>query len=126
MSIKAASVDTNVEGRDDDLRSKRFFEVETFPTLEFVSTGVKKIDGSHFTISGKLTMHGVTKDIELAGEFLGKGSDPWGNLKYGFHAETKVSRKEFGMQWNEALEAGGVLVGDEVTITLDVEAGPAE
>jgi polyisoprenoid-binding protein YceI len=124
-SIKAASVDTNVQGRDEDLRSKRFFDAASFPTLEFVSTGVKKVDGASFEISGKLTMHGVTKDVVLSAEFLGKGKDPWGNLKYGFHAETIVNRKDFGMQWNEVVETGGVLVGEEITITLDIEAAPA-
>ncbi|HXI04417.1 MAG TPA: YceI family protein [Candidatus Saccharimonadales bacterium] len=123
--IQAASVDTNVENRDQDLRSKRFFDVETYPTLEFHSEKVTRVDEHHFTILGKLTMHGVTKEVSLDTEFLGKGKDPWGNLRYGFHAETTVNRKDFGMQWNEALETGGFLVGDDVKIVLDIEAVPA-
>jgi len=125
-NIKAASVDTNVEARDKDLRSKRFFDVETYPTLTFTSKSVEKLSASKFKIAGTLTMHGVAKDVVLDAEFLGKGKDPWGNLRYGFRAATTVNRKDFGMQWNEVVEAGGVLVGDEVEITLDIEAVPAE
>ncbi len=124
-TIQAASVDTNVKARDEDLRSNRFFDAEKYATLEFTGTQVKKLDATHFTVHGKLTMHGVTKDVELAAEFLGKGKDPWGNVRYGFHASTTVNRKDFGMQWNEVVETGGVLVGDEVEITLDIEALPA-
>jgi polyisoprenoid-binding protein YceI len=76
-------------------------------------------------VIGNLTMHGVTRQVALDTEFLGKGKDPWGNERYGFHAEATVNRKDFGMAWNEVVEAGGVLVGEEVEITLDVEAVPA-
>lgn len=124
-SIEAASIDTGVKSRDDDLRSDRFFDAATYPTLEFVSTSVRKTGEMTFQIPGKLTMHGVTRDVVLDAGFLGKGKDPWGNLKYGFHAETRVNRKDYGMEWNEVLETGGLLVGDEVTITLDIEAMPA-
>ncbi len=121
-TIQAASVDTNVKARDEDLRSSRFFDVEKHPTLQFSSSRVQKIDAGHFTIFGKLTMHGVTKDVQLDGEFLSKGKDPWGNVRYGFRATTKVNRKDFGMQWNEVVETGGVLVGEEIEIVLDIEA----
>jgi len=124
-SIRAESVDTNVAARDKDLRSARFFDVEKFPTLEFRSTGFEKLQGSRVRLKGELTMHGVTLPVVLDAEFLGKGKDPWGNLRYGFRATTTVSRKEFGMQWNEVVETGGVLVGDDVEITLDIEATPA-
>ncbi len=126
VTIQAASIDTNVEARDKDLRSKRFFDVERYPTLTFASTAVTAVAGQKGQIRGLLTMHGVSKEVVLAAEYLGSGNDPWGNRRYGFHAETKVNRKEFGMAWNEVLEAGGVLVGDEVEIVLDVEALPAQ
>ncbi len=124
--IQAASIDTNVEARDKDLRSDRFFDAEQFPTLTFTSTSVTAALETKFKVKGFLTMHGVKKEVVLDAEFLGKGNDPWGNLRYGFHASTVVNRKDFGMKWNEALEAGGMLVGDEVTITLDLEAVPAD
>ncbi len=124
-TIQSASIDTNVEARDKDLRSARFFDVLKFPTLSFETTAITDVSGTKGTLKGTLTMHGVKRDVVLATEFLGKGKDPWGNVRYGFHAETKVNRKDFGMVWNEAVEAGGVLVGDEVEISLDIEALPA-
>lgn len=125
-TIQTASVDTNVEARDKDLRSARFFDADTFPTLTFKSSSVEKIAKERFKIDGTLTMHGVSKEVTLDAEFLGKGKDPWDNLRYGFRAVVTVNRKDFGMQWNEVLESGGLLVGDEVEITLDIEAVPAE
>jgi polyisoprenoid-binding protein YceI len=125
-TIQAASVDTNVEARDKDLRSKRFFDVERFPTLTFTSLAVTEVSGNKGKVRGTLTMHGVSKEVVLSTEYLGKGKDPWGNTRHGFHAETTINRKDFGMAWNEALEAGGLLVGDEVEISLDVEAVPAK
>ncbi|HET6371785.1 MAG TPA: YceI family protein [Candidatus Polarisedimenticolia bacterium] len=125
-TIQAASIDTNVETRDKDLRSPRFFDVEKFPTLTFQSGSVERAPNGRLVITGTLTMHGVAKEIALDAEFLGKGIDPWGNIRYGFHAVTKVNRKDFGMRWNEAIETGGVLVGDDVEIILDIEAIPAE
>ena len=124
-TIQAASVDTNVAERDNDLRSKRFFDVEKFPTLDFITTKVEKVGGQRFKVHGKLTMHGVTREVVLDAEFLGAGKDPWGNQRYGFHAATTVDRKDFDMQWNEALETGGVLVGDDIEVVLDIEAVPA-
>ena len=125
VTIRTASVDTDVEARDKDLRSSRFFDVESFPTLEFTSTSIDGVSGDRFKIRGHLTMHGVRKQVVLDAEFLGMGKDPWGNERYGFHASTTVSRKDYGMQWNEVLETGGLLVGDEVEIRLDIEAMPA-
>lgn len=121
VTIQASSVDTNVKNRDEDLRSDRFFDVATFPTLEFFSKKIKKLDGNRFQIFGKLTMHGITRTVVLEAEFLGSGKDPWGNQRFGFHATTTVNRKDFGMEWNEALETGGFLVGEEIEITLDLE-----
>ena len=126
VTIQASSVDTNVKNRDDDLRSDRFFDADTFPTLEFFSKKVKKLDGDKFQIFGKLTMHGITRTVVLEGEFLGSGKDPWGNQRFGFHASTTVNRKDFEMEWNETLETGGLLVGEEVEIILDIEAIPAK
>ena len=123
-TIQAASIDTDVEARDKDLRSERFFDVETHPTITFKTRSVTPASGNRFEIKGALTMHGVKKEVVLDAEYLGKGKDPWGNERYGFHAATTVNRKDFGMQWNEVLETGGVLVGDEIEITLDVEALP--
>lgn len=125
VTIQAESIDTNVEARDKDLRSARFFDVAKHPTLTFTSTRITDVEGDRGRISGILTMHGVSREVVLDAEFLGAGKDPWGNQRYGFHAETRINRKDFGMAWNEVVEAGGVLVGDEVEITLDVEAVPA-
>ncbi|MEE8240963.1 MAG: YceI family protein [Nitrospirales bacterium] len=125
VTIQASSLDTNVEARDKDLRSKRFFNVDKYPTLTFTSTGTSTFTGSKGQIKGVLSMHGVEKEVVLDTEFLGKGKDPWGNLKYGFQATTTINRKDFGMAWNEVLEAGGVMVGDEVELILNVEAAPA-
>ncbi|HXV62731.1 MAG TPA: YceI family protein [Vicinamibacteria bacterium] len=123
-TIQAASIDTNVEMRDKDLRSKRFFDVERFPTLTFRSTGSAKFSENKARIPGVLSMHGVDREIVLEAEFLGKAKDPWGNVKYGFHASTTIDRTDWGMKWNEVIEAGGVMVGNEVEITLDIEASP--
>lgn len=120
-TIQTASIDTNLEARDKDLRSARFFDAEKFPNLTFVSKSVTKTSARKFQVAGTLTMHGISKDVALETEFFGKGKDPWGSVRYGFRATTTVNRKDFGMQWNEALETGGVLVGDEVEITLDID-----
>jgi polyisoprenoid-binding protein YceI len=121
-TIQAASITTNEPKRDAHLRSGDFFEVETHPTLEFRSSGVKHVDGGTFTLAGELTMHGVTKAVELKGEFLGEGQDPWGGTRVAFEARTEVNRKEFGLNWNTILETGGVLVSETVEITLEVQA----
>ncbi len=126
VTIRAETIDTNVEGRDKDLQSARFFDVAKHPTITFASTGIADVAGNRGRVEGTLTMHGVSREVVLDAEFLAAGKDPWGNQRYGFRAETKVNRKDFGMAWNEVVEAGGVLVGDEVEITLDVEAVPAK
>jgi polyisoprenoid-binding protein YceI len=126
VTIQAASVDTNVEARDKDLRSKRFFDVEKYPALTFSSTSITDVSGGSGKIKGLLTIHGVSREVVLDAQYLGSAKDPWGNQRFGFHAETKINRKDFGMAWNEVVEAGGVLVGDEVEISLDVEAVPAK
>ena len=119
--IEASTIDTREPQRDTHLKSADFFEVEKFPALEFVST---RIEGAprDFTIHGNLTIHGVTRDIALKAEFEGRGADPWGGQRIGYSAFATISRKDFGLTWNAALETGGVAVGDEVRIELNVQA----
>ncbi|MBN9214022.1 MAG: polyisoprenoid-binding protein [Microbacterium sp. SCN 70-200] len=119
-SADAASVDTKDEGRDTHLRSADFFDVEQFPTIDFASTGVR-YEGGDFLVDGDLTLHGITKPVTFELEFGGFGVDPWGNYKAGATAKTVVNREDFGLTWNAALETGGVLVGKDVTITLDLQ-----
>ncbi|GAB5519049.1 MAG: YceI family protein [Rhodothermales bacterium] len=121
-TIDASSIFTGNDKRDEHLRSADFFEVETYPTITFESTGVQGADDASFQLMGNLTMHGVTKPVTMDVEFLGTATDPWGNTKVGFEATTQINRKDFGLTWNQALETGGLLVGEEVTITLDVQA----
>ena len=125
-SIDAASIDTREPKRDAHLRSVDFFDVENHPALTFVSTKFEKVEGNEYRITGDLTMRGVTKQVVLETEFLGRGKDPWGNERIGFQAHTTVNRKEFGLNWNQALEAGGVLVGEKVEISLDIQAIKAQ
>ena len=119
-SVDVASIDTNDEGRDNHLRSADFFDAEQFPTIEFASTGVR-YEGGDFLVDGDLTIHGVSKPATFELEFGGFGTDPWGNYKAGATAKTVINREDFGLTWNAALETGGVLVGKDVTITLDLQ-----
>lgn len=121
LTIQAASIGTKNADRDAHLKSPDFLDVESFPTITFTSTAVE-VDGNDITLTGDLTIHGVTKSVEVAYEFVGLSQDPWGNTKAGFEGSTKISRKEFGLVYNAALETGGVLIGDEIKIELDVEA----
>ncbi len=122
-AIDVASVNTNVEERDKDLRSKRFFDAAQYPKITFVSTGVTDLDAAkkNGKLHGKLTIHGVEKPVVLDVSYLGEGKDPWGNRRAGFSARTTINRKDFGLTWNETLETGGVLVGDEVRIEIEAE-----
>jgi polyisoprenoid-binding protein YceI len=120
-TIDAGSIDTREEQRDAHLRSADFLEVEKYPHLTFESTGVEGTP-DQFTIHGRLTIHGVTRDVALTGTFEGRASDPWGGHRVGYSAYTTINRKDFGLTWNSALETGGVVVGDEVRIELNVEA----
>ena len=126
VTITGASIDTNVAARDKDLRSPRFFDVEKHPTIVFKSSSVQPLAEKKAKIKGMLTMHGVSKEVVLDAEYLGRMKDPWGNLRYGFHAEGSIDRRDFGLTWNEALEAGAVLVGEQVDILLDVEGLPGK
>ena len=120
-SIEASSINTNNEKRDKHLRSGDFFDVEKYPTLDFESTGIRDISGNKAKLEGKLTIHGVTRSVVLDVTFRGQGSDPWGNVRAGFAATLNINRKDYGLNWNEMLETGGFLVGDEVEIRIDAE-----
>ncbi|MCD9623303.1 YceI family protein [Rhabdothermincola salaria] len=119
-TIDMASVDTRDEGRDAHLRGEDFFDVEHHPTMTFASTEVRQ-DGGDFVLVGDLTIKGVTKPVELELEFDGVSGDPWGGTRAGFTAKGEVNRKDWGLEWNVALETGGVLVGDKIKIELDVQ-----
>lgn len=120
-TIDAASIDTREEQRDAHLRSADFLEVDKYPHLTFQS---ERVEGTpeHFKIDGQLTIHGITRDVRLTGSFEGRAQDPWGGVRVGYAAHVTISRKDFGLAWNAALETGGVVVGDEVRIELNVEA----
>jgi len=120
-SADVASVNTNDKNRDGHLSTNDFFDAPTHPELTFVSTGVRK-EGGDYKVDGDLTIKGVTKPVTFDFEFGGFGTDAYGNYKAGFEAKTEIDRNDFGVNWNAALETGGVLVGDKVTITLDVQA----
>jgi polyisoprenoid-binding protein YceI len=122
VRIDAASINTREEKRDAHLRSADFFDVEKYPELRFESTKVEKIDDASYRVTGDLTIHGVTREVVLDAESLGEGKDPWGNERTVFQAQTAINRKDFGLSWNQALETGGVLVGEKVEISLDIEA----
>lgn len=121
LTVETASIDTRNADRDGHLKSADFLDVENFPKLTFTSTSVSG-SGEKFTVTGDLTIHGVTKSVPVQFELLGVSTDPWGGIRIGFEGSTEISRKEFGLVWNAALETGGVLVGDTVKIELDVEA----
>jgi polyisoprenoid-binding protein YceI len=120
--IDATTINTRDPQRDAHLKSADFFHVEKHPTLTFTSTKIVKKDESEYDVTGDLTIHGVTKSVTFKAEDVSApAKDPWGNTRIGLSASTKINRKDFGLMWNAALETGGVLVGDEVTITLDVQ-----
>jgi polyisoprenoid-binding protein YceI len=122
VSIDTASINTNVQKRDEHLRSADFFDVAKYPTMTFVSKKVAKAGKNRLKVTGDLTLHGVTRQVVLDVEPLSKESkDPWGNIRRGTTASTRIDRKDFGLTWNKGLETGGVLVGDEVLITLEIE-----
>jgi len=121
-TIEAASIETRDPQRNAHLKSADFLDVEKFPTLSFKSTGVRRIGDGELAVEGDLTIHGVTRKVVFSVEGpTPPAKDPWGNARIAVSATTKISRKDFGLTWNAALETGGILVGDEVTITLDVQ-----
>jgi polyisoprenoid-binding protein YceI len=121
VTIDASSIDTGVADRDAHLRSADFFDVETYPEITFVS---RRVEGSagDLELVGDLTLHGVTREVALEVESGGASKDPWGNVRAIFSARTAIERKQFGLTWNQALETGGVMVGDKVEIELEVQA----
>ena len=125
-TIDASSIDTGTEQRDAHLRSPDFFDVEKFPELRFRSQRIEKLDGDRYRVVGELTIRDVTREVSLDVEYGGRAKDPWGNERMGFLAKASLDRKDFGLKWNQVLEAGGVLVGDRVEIELEVQAVKAE
>ena len=121
-TIDTSSIDTNNEPRDKHLRGPDFFDVGKYPAIEFRSTGLKDVSETTAKVEGILKMHGVEKPVALDAEILGVSNDPWGNVRAAFTASTKINRKDFGITWNEALETGGLLLGEDVDVTLDIEA----
>lgn len=126
VTIDAASIDTGQEDRDEHLRSADFLDVEKYPELTFASASVEAGRDEKFTVTGDLTIHGVTREVELDAEFSGVATDPWGNERVAFSASTTIDRRDFDLTWNQALETGGVLVGHEVKISLEVQATRSE
>jgi polyisoprenoid-binding protein YceI len=121
-TIEAASIHTRDEQRDAHLKSADFFDVEKFPTLHFKSNGISIVKDGELSVEGDLTIRGVTRKVRFAVEGpTPPTKDPWGNTRVAISAITRINRKDFGLNWNAALETGGILVGDEVTITLEVE-----
>ena len=121
-SAEVASVDTRESNRDAHLRSADFFDAERFPKITFQSRRVEPLGEGQYRVVGDLTIRGVTHEVAFEGAYLGKGIDPWGGTRVGFSATATLNRKDFGLNWNVALEAGGWLVGDQVKLSLEVEA----
>jgi len=129
-TLDVGSIDTGVGQRDDHLRSPDFFDAQQFPQIAFKSRGVEPKGTDRLRVTGDLTIHGVTREVDLDVELGGRAKDPWGNERAGFSATGKLNRADFGLHWNQALETGGVVVSDEVKLSIDVEvvkqAGVAE
>jgi polyisoprenoid-binding protein YceI len=121
FTIKAESIDTENEDRDKHLRSEDFFDVDTYPEITFVSKKITKSGDNTFAVTGTLTMHGVAKTVTLPVVFLGEGPSPWGGRVAGWEIQTTLDRKDYGIVWNKALDAGGMILGDEVEITINLE-----
>jgi polyisoprenoid-binding protein YceI len=122
LTIDAASVDTNDASRDQHLRSDDFFAVGTYPTIAFVSSRIVRTSAETYDAIGTLTIRGIAQEITLPVTYLGTAKDPWGNRRAGFETSLTINRKDFGLLWNAALETGGFLVGDEVRISLSIQA----
>jgi len=121
VEIDASSINTREEKRDGHLMSPDFLNVAEYPTINFVSTRVEKTAENEGTLIGDLTIHGVTKEVALNVEYAGTAKSPWGTTSAGFSASTKINREDFGLTWNQALETGGVLVGKEIKIEIELE-----
>lgn len=125
FTIDATSINTRSEDRDNHLKAADFFDTETYPTIIFKSTNITKKSADQYALTGDLTIKDVTKPVTFETEFNGKGTNPWGQEVYGFEAETTINREEFGLTWNAALETGGVLVGKDIKVTVELEVNPA-
>ena len=121
-TIDAASIDTGDPERDAHLRSPEFLDVERYPTFTFKSPRVERVDDDEFRLVGNVVIRGITREVELAAVYNGRGVNPWGQEVVGFTATTQINRKDFGLTWNVALEAGGFLVGDTLDVLVDVQA----
>lgn len=122
VEIQAASIDTHEKQRDDHLRSADFFDAANHPRLTFRAKGAQKTGEGRYRVSGELTIRGTTRPVDLEVEYNGRAKDPWGGERVGFEAHTSINRKDFGLTWNQALETGGVLVGEKIEINLEVQA----
>ncbi len=122
VTIQTASVDTRNDDRDAHVRGADFLDVEAFPTLTFVSTAIASTGGDDFDITGDLTIKDVTRPVTFSAELTGTVVDPWGNTRVGLEGSAVVNRKDWGLTWNAALEAGGILVSDKVTLELEISA----
>ncbi|MDM5311814.1 YceI family protein [Peribacillus frigoritolerans] len=122
FTVDVASIDTRNADRDNHLRSADFFDVEKNPTLTFKSTKIVKTDEDEYNVTGNVTLNGVTQEETFNITFEGQGKDPWGNEKAGFSGKGKVKRSDYGLTYNAALETGGVLIGDQITLTIEIEA----
>lgn len=120
--IKAASIDTGVADRDKHLRNADFFDVEKYPEITFKSKSIQAAGKDTYNVTGDFTMHGVTKQITLPVTFLGTAKDPWGGTRAGFETATTIDRKEYGIVWNKALDAGGAMLSDDVKVAINLEA----
>ena len=121
LSINTSSIDTEATDRDNHLKSADFFDSANFPKIKFDGTSIKDLGDDMYELTGDLDIKGISKKVIMSVEYGGLMTDPWGNVKAGFSISGKLSRKDWGLNWNAALEAGGVLVGDEIKITGDVE-----
>ncbi len=122
VEIDAASIDTGVADRDAHLRSPDFLDVERYPEIVFASSHVEQLDDDLFSVTGDLTIRGVTRQVTLDATYEGRGRDPWGGERVSFSADTKIDRRDFGLTWNAALETGGVLVSNEIKIHIEAQA----
>jgi polyisoprenoid-binding protein YceI len=120
LTIQTKSIDTRNADRDEHLRSNDFFAMDEHPEITFVSTAVEQVDELHYRLTGDLTIRGVTQPVTLELELTGTSMDPYGNTRIGFEGATTINRRDWGVSWNTALEAGGVLVSDKVVLELDV------
>jgi polyisoprenoid-binding protein YceI len=120
-TVEVASINTGNKMRDDHLRSPEFFDAAKLPEIKFTTTGIKKEDGE-WVVTGQFTLHGVTKELKLRGELSGPLQDPWGKTRIGLSATTKLNRLDYGITWNKTLDKGGVMIGEEVKIALNIEA----